>query len=69
MVLFWMSYTLESVFLAIYCLILVAASFPVAQLIYKQIAGIPVYQSLNLLCLFFVLGISLENIIILCEAW
>ncbi len=69
MVLFWMSYTLESVFLAFYCMILVAASFPVTQLIYKEIAGIPVYQSLNLLCLFFVLGISLENIIILCEAW
>lgn len=64
-----MTYSLNSLILAGYCLVLVAASFPVTQLIYKEIAGIHVYQSLNLLCLFFVLGISLENIIIFCEAW
>jgi hypothetical protein len=38
-----MAYTLDSLFLAFYCLVLVAASFPVTQLIYKEIAGINVY--------------------------
>jgi predicted RND superfamily exporter protein len=69
LVFIFMAYNLQSFFLATYCISLVAAAFPVTQLIYLKIANIKVYILLHLLCLFFGLGISMESMIYYNSTW
>ena len=44
-------------------------SFPITLVIYKLAMGISNLSSLHLLIVFVILGISCDNIFVVCDAW
>ena len=64
-----MWFHLGSLFLSVSAMVIILASFPIAQFFYRGIFQVTMYGQLNKVAIFVVIGIAAANVFVFCDAW